>query len=68
LRLGLHCSYSSAGAMTILLVVGAMDMAAMLAVTAAITLERLAPRGERAARAIGALAVVAGLLMTVHAL
>jgi len=36
-------------------------------VTAAITLERLAPAGWRAAQAIGVVAVVAGLLMIARA-
>jgi predicted metal-binding membrane protein len=61
LRLGLHCSYCCAGQMTILLVVGVMDLGAMAVVTAAITIERLV--GERAARVIGVLVIWAGLLM-----
>jgi hypothetical protein len=36
-------------------------------VTAATTVERLAPAGERVARAIGALAVGAGLLLIARA-
>jgi len=44
-----------------------MDLCAMAIVTAAITVERLAPDGERAARAIGAVAVVAGLLLIARA-
>jgi len=48
--------------MVILLVVGVMDLMAMAVVTAAITIERLAPAGERVARAIGAIVVTAGLL------
>jgi predicted metal-binding membrane protein len=63
LRLGLHCSYCCAGLMAVLLVVGIMDLRAMAAVTAAITVERFAPSGERAARGIGALVVGAGLMM-----
>src|ERR1700736_5004204 len=55
LRLGLHCSYCCAGLTAILLVIGVMDLRAMAVVTAAITVERLAPAGERVARAIGAL-------------
>ena len=43
LRLGLHCCYSCANLMAILLVAGIMDLRAMAIVTAAITLERLAP-------------------------
>jgi predicted metal-binding membrane protein len=63
LRLGLHCSSSSAGLTAMLLVVGVMDLRAMAAVTAAVTVERLAPSGERVARAIGGVAVGAGLLL-----
>jgi predicted metal-binding membrane protein len=60
-RLGLHCSYCCAGLTAIWLVIGVMDLRAMAVVTAAITLERLAPEGERAAHAIGAVALAAGL-------
>src|SRR5271166_1096013 len=63
LRLGLHCSYCCAGLMAILLVIGVMDLRAMAVVTAAITVERLAPAGERVARAIGAAVVGAGLFL-----
>jgi predicted metal-binding membrane protein len=61
LRLGLHCSCSCAGLTAILLVCGVMDPIVMAAVTASITLERLAPAGERVARAIGAVVIAAGL-------
>jgi predicted metal-binding membrane protein len=67
LRLGVHCSYCCAGLMAILLVIGVMDVGAMAVVTAAITVERLAPAGERVARAIGAAVVVAGLLLIARA-
>jgi predicted metal-binding membrane protein len=63
LRLGLHCSYSSAGPTAILLVLGVMDLRVMTVVTAAITLERLAPAVERTARAIGTIVVAAGLFL-----
>jgi predicted metal-binding membrane protein len=63
LHLGLHCSSSSADLTAILLVIGVMDLRAMAAVTAAITVERLAPRGERVARAIGVVIVGAGLFL-----
>ena len=53
LRLGLHCSRCCLGWMTILLVIGVMDLRAMAVVAAAITVERLAPAGERVARATG---------------
>jgi predicted metal-binding membrane protein len=63
LRLGLHCSRSCAGLIATLLVIGVMDLRAMAFVTAAITIERLAPAGERVARAIGAVVVGAGLFL-----
>jgi predicted metal-binding membrane protein len=63
LCLGLDCSRCCAGLMAILLVIGVMDLRAMAVVAAAITLERLAPAGERVARATGVVAVGAGLLL-----
>jgi len=66
-RLGLHCSYCCAGLTAILLAVGVMDLRAMAAVTAAISVERLAPSGVRTARAIGAIAVGAGLCLIAQA-
>jgi predicted metal-binding membrane protein len=63
LRLGLHCSYCCAGLTAILLSLGVMDLRAMAVVTAAITVERLAPTGERVARAIGVVVVGAGLFL-----
>ena len=68
LRLGLHCVRCCAGLMAALLAVGVMDLRAMALVAAAITLERLAPAGERAARAIGAIAIGAGALLLTQAL
>jgi predicted metal-binding membrane protein len=67
LRLGLHCCYCCAGLTTILLVSGVMDFRAMAVVTAAITAERLAPAGERVARAIGSVVVVAGAFLIARA-
>jgi predicted metal-binding membrane protein len=67
LRLGLHCSYCCAGLTAILLVVGVMDLRAMALVTTAITVERLAPAGERVARVIGAFVVGAGLFLIARA-
>ena len=67
LRLGLHCSAGSAGLTAILLVSGLMDLRVMAVVTAAITLERLAPSGQATARAIGAVACAAGLALIAHA-
>ena len=67
LHLGLHCGYCCVGLMTILLVLGVMDLRTMAVVTVAITAERLAPGGERVARAIGAVAVAGGFFMIVRA-
>jgi predicted metal-binding membrane protein len=61
LRLGLHCGLCCAGPMAVLLVLGVMELRAMALVGAAITAERLAPRGERVARALGLLAVGVGI-------
>ena len=63
LRLGLRCSRCCAALMAVLLVVGIMDLRAMVVVAAAINVERLAPGGERVARATGAVVVAAGLLL-----
>jgi predicted metal-binding membrane protein len=67
LRRGLHCGYSCANLTAILLVVGLMDLRAMTLVTVAITAERLAPDGERVARALGAAVVGAGLFLIARA-
>ncbi len=61
IRLGLRCVACCAGLTAILLVIGVMDLGAMVMVAAAITAERVLPRGERVARVIGVAAVVAGL-------
>jgi len=66
-RLGFHCVCCSAGLTASLLVIGVMDVRAMAVVTAAITVERLAPAGERVARAIGVVALAAGTLMIARA-
>lgn len=63
LRLGLDCVLCCANLTAILLVLGVMDFAVMAFVTAAITLERLAPAGERVARAVGVVVVGAGLFL-----
>src|SRR5438046_5772989 len=67
LRLGLHCSHCCAGLIAILLVIGVMDLRAMAVLAAAITVERLAPAGERVARALGAVVVVAGMFLIARA-
>jgi predicted metal-binding membrane protein len=48
-------------------VIGVMNLAAMTAVGAAISFERLGRDGERMARLVGALMVAAGLLLTARA-
>jgi predicted metal-binding membrane protein len=67
MRLGLQCARCCANLMVILLVIGVMDGRAMAVVAGAITLERLVPTGEHAARAIGAIVVAAGLLLIARA-
>jgi len=66
LRLGLNCSGCCANLMVILFVLGVMDLRVMAVVTTAITAERLAPAGERVAQAIGAVIVVAGVVLLVR--
>jgi len=63
LRLGRHCTNCCAGLIAILLVIGVMDVRVMAVVTAAITVERLAPAGERVARAIGAVVIASGVFL-----
>ncbi len=69
LRLGLHCTKCNVGLMAILLGLGVMDVRAMVAVAAAITVERLAPApaGERVARATGVVVVGAGFFLIARA-
>jgi len=67
LRLGLHCCACCLGLTAILLVLGVMDLGVMAVVTAVITLERLAPDHVIASRAVGAVAVGAGLLLVAQA-
>ena len=68
LQFGFHCGLSCANLTAILLVVGVMDLRAMIAVTTAITAERLAPRGDRIARTIGLVVIGTGLLLISRAL
>ena len=67
LQLGARCSRCCAGLMAILLCLGVMDLRAMVVVAAAITVERLAPAGERVARGSGAVFVGAGLFLLARA-
>jgi predicted metal-binding membrane protein len=64
IRLGVHCILCCSGLILVLLVLGVMNLAVMLFVSAAITIERLAPRPEVVARAIGIAVIVAGAIVT----
>jgi predicted metal-binding membrane protein len=66
LALGVHCIKCCAGLMAVLLVIGVMDLRTMTVVSAAITVERLAPAGERVARGIGALGIAYGFFLIIH--
>lgn len=67
LHLGMRCNSCCIGLTSVLLAVGIMDLRAMAVVTAAITVERVAPAGERIARAIGAVLVAAGVFLIAQA-
>jgi len=67
LRLGIECIRCCGALMAVLLVIGFMDVPMMTVVAAAITVERLAPAAESAARAVGVAAVAAGLFLIVRA-
>jgi predicted metal-binding membrane protein len=67
-RLGVRCALCCTGFMITLLVVGAMNLAAMAILAAAITIERIAPRPAIAARAAGVAIIVAGAVTITRAL
>lgn len=67
LHLGVRCCRCCAGPMAALLAVGVMDLSAMAVTTAAISAERLARDGRRAARVVGVLGIGAGLVLLVRA-
>jgi len=67
LRLGIECIRCCGALMAVLLVVGFTDVPVMAVVAAAITVERLAPAAESAARAVGVVAVAGGLFLIVSA-
>jgi predicted metal-binding membrane protein len=67
LHLSVRCIACGLGPTAILLVMGVMDLRAMAVVTALITLERLAPAGERVARALRNVVGGAGLFMLTRA-
>lgn len=66
-RLAIQCGRCCWNLMLLLLVIGMMDLRAMVVVTAAITIERLVPM-VFAPRATGAVAVGAGLLLMARAI
>jgi len=63
IRLGMHCVLCCSGLILVLLVLGVMNLFVMLFVSAAITIERLAPRPAIVARAIGIAVIVAGAIV-----
>jgi len=67
LRMGLRCVTCCAGQTAVLLALGVMDLRVMGVVTAAITVERVAARGQLAARATGILALAAGAVLLAQA-
>jgi len=67
LCLGLHCSYCCANFTAVMLAIGVMDLRAMALVTALITVERLAPRADLVAQAVGAVVVGLGLFLIARA-
>jgi predicted metal-binding membrane protein len=67
LRLGIRCSYGCASLTAALLAVGVMDLKAMASVMAAISAERLAPGGDRVAKAVGAVVTGVGALLIARA-
>ena len=67
LRMGLDCVRSCAGLTAVLVVLGSMDLRVMAGVTAAVSLERLAPRDLRVAQVVGIALIAAGLLQLLRA-
>ena len=64
---GWRCVHCCAGLTATLVVMGVMDLRAMLLVTAAITAERVAAGGPRIARVTGAILVGVGLMLIAQA-
>src|SRR5216684_955245 len=62
-RLGVHCILCCSGLIVVLLVLGVMNLAVMVFVSAAISIERLAPHPEIVARAIGIAVIAAGAIV-----
>jgi predicted metal-binding membrane protein len=66
-HLGLHCGQCCGSLMVVSLAVAGMDLRVMAVMGAAIAAERLAPAGERVARAIGVVVVASGLFLIARA-
>lgn len=67
-RLGVYCGLSCAAPMAVLVVAGLMDARMMMVITAAITAERVAPRGARIARVTGMVGVIVGITICLRKL
>lgn len=67
LHLGIQCSRCSAGLMSVLLVMGMMNLFGMAIVTAAIIFERLAPASKWVTRTIGTIGIGAGFFLIARA-
>ncbi|MDP4129648.1 MAG: DUF2182 domain-containing protein [Bacteroidota bacterium] len=67
LYLGVRCCRCSAGLMSVLLVVGMMNLFVMAIVTAAIVFERLAPASKWVTVTIGTMGIGAGFFLIVRA-
>lgn len=65
---GMECVRCCGNLMAILLALGAMNLTAMIAVTIAVTAERIAPASRRVVHAIGAAVVMLGLFLIARAL
>ena len=67
-RLGANCTLCCLGLVAVLLIGGMMNIAVIAAVAVAIAVERLGPRPEILARAIGAAVTLVGLVVLARAL
>ena len=67
LQLGIRCSRCSAGLMSILLVMGMMNLFGMAIVTVAINFERLAPAGKWVTGTIGTIGIGSGFFLIARA-
>jgi predicted metal-binding membrane protein len=66
-RMGVDCVRCCGNLMAVLLALGMMDARWMMAVTAAITVERVAPSGLPVARAIGVAVIICGVFLIARA-